>query len=128
MDERLEKIRRFEANVMDLESYINDRIKQTEAENQSKDMNEALCPLCKESGFEATGNIPEERINHVAAQVDGFEQRHNLASDKTNHHRSSSGYADPELHSQTIGAIREWRSSSGLPEMELQDETEEIFL
>ena len=54
MDKRLEKIRRFEANVMDFESYINDRIKQTKAENQSKDMNEALCPLCKEFGFEAT--------------------------------------------------------------------------
>ena len=33
MDGRLEKIRRFQANVKDLESYISDRIKQTEEEN-----------------------------------------------------------------------------------------------
>ena len=128
MDKRLEKIRHFEANVMDFESYINDRIKQTKAENQSKDMNEALCPLCKEFGFEATENIPEECLNYVAAQVDNFEQIYNLALDKINHYRSSLEYADPELYSQIIDAIREWRYDSGLPEMELQDEIEEIFV
>ena len=29
MDKRLEKIRRYEASVKDLESYINDKIKET---------------------------------------------------------------------------------------------------
>lgn len=73
-------------------------------------------------------NIPEECLNYAAAQVDDFEQRYNLALDKINHYRSSLEYVDPELYSQIIDAIREWRSDSGLPEMELQDEIEEIFL
>ena len=37
MDNRLEKIRQFKASVMDFESYINDRIKQTKNENKTNE-------------------------------------------------------------------------------------------
>lgn len=46
MDSRLEKIRKFEGNVMDFDSYIQDRIKKTKEENKKpKKMNESLEPL-----------------------------------------------------------------------------------
>lgn len=46
MDSRLEKIRKFEGNVMDFDSYIQDRIKKTKEENKKpKKMNESLKSL-----------------------------------------------------------------------------------
>jgi hypothetical protein len=46
MDSRLEKIRKFEGNVMDFDSYIKDRIEQTKKDNKKqKKVNEAIEPL-----------------------------------------------------------------------------------
>lgn len=115
MDERLEKIRHFKANVMDFESYINDRIKQTKAENQSKDMNEVLCPLCKEFGFESTENIPEECIEYVVSNVDDFERRYDMALDKINHYRCSLSFADSNLYDEICDAIAEWQNDNDSP-------------
>lgn len=65
MDKRLEKIRRFEANVMDFESYINDRIKQTKAENRSKDINETRVPM---NVYDAAAEKYEDIL-----ETDGYE-------------------------------------------------------
>lgn len=126
MDERLEKIRHFEANVMDFESYINDRIKQTKAENRSKDINEALV---NKFGFEATENIPEECIEYVVSNVDDFERRYDMALDKIDHYRCSLSFADSNLYDEICDAIAEWRNDNDLPENDdIYEEIEEIFL
>lgn len=67
MDKRLEKIRRFEANVMDFESYINDRIKQTRKENKSGKVTESKY---QNHSFMPNENIPEERIEYVVSNVE----------------------------------------------------------
>lgn len=117
MDKRLEKIRHFEANVMDFESYINDRIKQTKAENRSKDI------------FEATENIPEECIEYVVSNVDDFERRYDMALDKIEHYRCSLSFADSNLYDEICDAIAEWRNNNDLPENDdIYEEIEEIFM
>lgn len=126
MDKRLEKIRHFEANVMDFESYINDRIKQTKAENRSKDINE---DLVNKFGFEATENIPEECIEYVVSNVDDFERRYDMALDKIDHYRCSLSFADSNLYDEICNAIAEWRNDNDLPENDdIYEEIEEIFL
>lgn len=126
MDKRLEKIRHFEANVMDFESYINDRIKQTKAENRSKDINEALV---NKFGFEATENIPEECIEYVISNVDDFERRYDMALDKIDHYRCSLSFADSNLYDEICDAIAEWRNDNDLPEIDdIYEEIEEIFM
>ena len=60
MDKRLEKIRYFQANVSDFESYINDRIKETKDENSKKVDESVASPLeteLKERVVELLGKV-----------------------------------------------------------------------
>lgn len=127
MDKRLEKIRHFQANVKDFESYINDRIKQTKSEN-GKNVNESINDKqpYQEYGLEPSENISEECLNYIVTNIEDFGVKYNLALKKTNRMRCSLRYADSYLFDKIFDLANEWRYDNDLEECNVED-IEEIF-
>ena len=125
MDSRLEKIRYFKANVMDFESYINDRIKQTKRENGK--IEENFSPETFESyGLDPTENIPEECINYVISNIEDFGVRYDLALKQIGRIRCSLKYADSQLFDEIYELANEWLLENDYDECDTED-IEEIF-
>ncbi len=119
MDKRLEKIRHFKANVLDFESYINDKIEQTKKES----LNESLCDVF---GFTPTESIPQECIDYVISNIEDFEMRYDLALKRINQIRCSLSFADSSLYDEIVDKVMEWRNDNDIQDENLED-IEEIF-
>jgi len=123
MDKRLEKIRYFKANVMDFESYINDRIKQTKEENSK--VEESLVPRTQES-FVSNENVPEDCIAYIISNIENFDSIYDKALVKIGRMRCSLRYADPQLFDKIYDLANEWLIENNFDECSTED-IEEIF-
>lgn len=123
MDKRLEKIRYFKANVMDFESYINDRIKQTKKENSK--VEESLASRTQES-FVPNENVPEDCITYIISNIENFDSIYGKALTKIGKMRCSLRYADPQLFDNIYDLANEWLIENDFDECSTED-IEEIF-
>jgi len=123
MDSRLEKIRYFKANVMDFESYINDRIKQTKRENGK--VEESLVPRTQES-FVSNENVPEDCIAYIISNIEDFDFIYDKALVKIGKNHCSLRYADPQLFDKIYALANEWLTENDFEECSTED-IEEIF-
>lgn len=103
MDERLEKIRRFEANVKDFDTYINDRIRDTEKEN-----GESIDESYLNYNLKPEGLVTKECLNYIINNMYNFDLRYKLAIDKMNRLRMSLENADTEMFDELVELANEW--------------------
>lgn len=124
MDKRLEKIRRFQANVKDFESYINDRIEQTKKENS---VNESFAKEpYEEYGLIPTKQFPPECLNHIVTNIENFGRRYDIALDIIGKTGCPLKHADTELFGEIQDATNEWLASIGISECD-PEEIENVF-
>lgn len=125
MDIRLEKIRKYEANVKDFDSYINDRVRTTKKENVSESVDDEYY---QKYGLEPNDILTKDCLNYIINNIYNFDRRYSVALDKIKRLRISLEHADTTLFDEIYDAATEfYKTNRNIVNDNFFESIEEIF-